>query len=196
MTAISIAFCLDSIPVVGVVFAPFLGLHGTLYSAVLGVGAWMAEANYDARAYPPPVRPSSSEENDEGEEEEEEEGLDYVPIELPIISPPPPLPSNAPNGCLYLSEWGKDRRPGDNMNLAKKRESFYNMAVGSGGELFSFLFYLFLSSSSVFKNNRRITEFICCVCLCSERSVWRESSWYTKFRERDNGYGICRCWTG
>lgn len=130
MTAISIAFCLDSIPVVGVVFAPFLGLQGTLYSAVLGVGAWMAEADYDARAYPPPLRSSSEE--DDGDEE----GLDYVPIELPIISPPPPLPSNAPNGCLYLSEWGKDRRPGDNMNLAKKRESFYNMAVGSGGKLF------------------------------------------------------------
>lgn len=137
MTAISIAFCLDSTPVVGVVFAPFLGLQGTLYSAVLGVGAWMAEAEYDAHGYPPPARPSSSSSvvSEEGEDGDDEEGP-YVPIELPIISPPPPLPPNAPNGCLYLSEWGKDRRPGDNMNLAKKRESFYNMAVGSGGEYF------------------------------------------------------------
>lgn len=129
MTAISIAFCLDSIPVIGVVFAPFLGLQGTLYSAVLGVGAWMAETEYDAHGYPPPAQPLSSS-SDDDDADDDEEGT-YLPVELPIISPPPPLPSNAPNGCLYLSEWGKDRRPGDNMNLAKKRESFYNMAVGS-----------------------------------------------------------------
>ncbi|KAF8314053.1 inositol monophosphatase, partial [Clavulina sp. PMI_390] len=123
MTAISIAFCLDSTPVVGVVFAPFLGLHGTLYSAVLGVGAWMAEASYPADAYPPPAG-SDNTLDSTGEAE-------YVPIDLPIISPPPPLPQNAPNGCLFLSEWGKDRRPGEDGNLAKKRESFYRMAVAA-----------------------------------------------------------------
>lgn len=134
MTAISIAFCLDSIPVVGVVFAPFLGLHGTLYSAALGIGAWMAEAPYDANAYPPPMPPlpSPSKTEDDIEEDDDDDGP-YTPIELPIISPPPPLPKNAPQGCLFLSEWGKDRRPGDSGNLAKKRDSFYRMAVAHSG---------------------------------------------------------------
>jgi len=34
----------------------------------------------------------------------------YIPMELPYINPPPPLPAEAPKNCLYIGEWGKDRR--------------------------------------------------------------------------------------
>lgn len=106
MTAISIGFSINSIPTVGVVFAPFLGLDGTMYSAILGVGAWLAEA-----------LPSSS----------------YTPIDLPFFNPPPPLPDAAPKGCLFMGEWGKDRRDIPGGNLSKKANTFWNMASETGG---------------------------------------------------------------
>ncbi|KAK7466390.1 hypothetical protein VKT23_005113 [Stygiomarasmius scandens] len=106
MTAISIGFCLNSIPTVGVVFAPFLGGHGSLYSAIHHSqgGAWLSEFGPEG-----PVIP------------------------LPIISPPPPLPKDAPKGCLFFGEWGKDRRDSPQSNLTKKSTNFINMATEIGG---------------------------------------------------------------
>ncbi|KAF9062991.1 hypothetical protein BDP27DRAFT_1427294 [Rhodocollybia butyracea] len=106
MAAISIGFCLNSIPTVGVVFAPFLGGHGTLYSAIHHPegGAWLSEFG--------PTGPF---------------------ITLPIIFPPPPLPKDAPKGCLFFGEWGKDRRDSPQSNLTKKATNFINMATEIGG---------------------------------------------------------------
>ncbi|KAK0188114.1 inositol monophosphatase [Armillaria mellea] len=106
MTAISIGFCLNSVPTVGVVFAPFLGGEGTLYSAIHHPqgGAWISEFGPSG-----PLTP------------------------LPIIKPPPPLPENAPKGCLFFGEWGKDRRDSPQSNLTKKSTNFVNMATELGG---------------------------------------------------------------
>ncbi|KAE9390090.1 protein qutG [Gymnopus androsaceus JB14] len=104
MTAISIGFCVNSIPTVGVVFAPFIG--GSLYSAIHHSegGAWLSEFG--------PTGPSTN---------------------LPIVSPPPPLPKDAPKGCLFFGEWGKDRRDSPQSNLVKKSSNFINMATEIGG---------------------------------------------------------------
>ncbi|KAJ6618123.1 hypothetical protein B0H10DRAFT_2030724 [Mycena sp. CBHHK59/15] len=106
MTAISIGFCLESVPTVGVVFAPFLGGQGTLYSAIHHPegGAWLSEF-----------------------------GLDGPTTTLPLTSPPPPLPIDAPKGCLFFGEYGKDRRDHPQSNLTKKATNFVNMATEIGG---------------------------------------------------------------
>ncbi|KAJ7176739.1 protein qutG [Mycena filopes] len=106
MTAISIGFCLESVPTIGVVFAPFLGGQGTMYSAIHHPegGAWLSEL-----------------------------GADGPTIPLPILSPPPPLPLDAPKGCLFFGEYGKDRRDHPQSNLTKKAANFVNMATEIGG---------------------------------------------------------------
>ncbi|KAJ7041058.1 inositol monophosphatase [Mycena alexandri] len=106
MTAISIGFCLKSIPTVGVVFAPFLGGQGTMYSAIHHPegGAWLSELGPDGPTTP-----------------------------LPLTSPPPPLPLDAPKGCLFFGEYGKDRRDHPQSNLTKKAANFVNMATEIGG---------------------------------------------------------------
>lgn len=56
---------------------------------------------------------------------------------LPLLSPPQPIPPQAPKGCVFSCEWGKDRRDpdqaGGSSNLGRKVESFVNMAVEVGG---------------------------------------------------------------
>ncbi|KAG7284074.1 hypothetical protein NEMBOFW57_010435 [Staphylotrichum longicolle] len=56
---------------------------------------------------------------------------------LPLVRNPtiPPMPANAPGGCVFSCEWGKDRRDGPEGNMTRKVESFMNMAaeVGSRG---------------------------------------------------------------
>lgn len=53
---------------------------------------------------------------------------------LPLLhSPVPPLPENAPKGCIFSCEWGKDRRDMPDGNLHRKVESFINMATEIGG---------------------------------------------------------------
>ncbi|KAF8736734.1 hypothetical protein AX14_014057 [Amanita brunnescens Koide BX004] len=105
MCAISIGFCINSIPTIGVVFAPFIGGEGTLYSGIYHPrgGAWMSEFG--------PCGPVTS---------------------LPLISPPPPLPGST-KGCVYLGEWGKDRRDFPGSNLEKRCTNFLNMATEIGG---------------------------------------------------------------
>lgn len=57
---------------------------------------------------------------------------------LPLIKGAP-IPANAPKGCTFSCEWGKDRRDPDagEGNLGRKIESFVTMAVeaqGKGGK--------------------------------------------------------------
>lgn len=53
---------------------------------------------------------------------------------LPLLrNPIPPLPENAPKGCIFSCEWGKDRRDIPDGNLHRKVESFINMATEIGG---------------------------------------------------------------
>ncbi|EFQ31985.1 inositol monophosphatase [Colletotrichum graminicola] len=50
---------------------------------------------------------------------------------LPLV--PSPLPANAPSGCVFSCEWGKDRRDTPDGNMHRKVESFMNMAAERGG---------------------------------------------------------------
>lgn len=57
---------------------------------------------------------------------------------LPLVRDPvPPLPAQAPDGCIFSCEWGKDRRDVLDGNLHRKVESFVTMAAevsGRGGK--------------------------------------------------------------
>ena len=54
--------------------------------------------------------------------------------QLPLIrNPIPPMPENAPKGCVFSCEWGKDRRDIPDGNMHRKIESFVNMAAEIGG---------------------------------------------------------------
>lgn len=48
-------------------------------------------------------------------------------------NPIPPMPENAPKGCVFACEWGKDRRDTPDGSLHRKVESFVNMAAEIGG---------------------------------------------------------------
>jgi myo-inositol-1(or 4)-monophosphatase len=53
---------------------------------------------------------------------------------LPLVrNPIPPMPANAPGGCVFSCEWGKDRKDRPEGNLYRKVESFLNMAAEVGG---------------------------------------------------------------
>ncbi|KAL2263807.1 hypothetical protein VTK26DRAFT_4974 [Humicola hyalothermophila] len=53
---------------------------------------------------------------------------------LPLVRDPvPPMPENAPGGCVFSCEWGKDRRDRPEGNLHRKVDSFLNMAAEVGG---------------------------------------------------------------
>ncbi|OQO01251.1 Protein qutG [Cryoendolithus antarcticus] len=54
--------------------------------------------------------------------------------QLPLLrNPIPPLRQEAPKGCVFSCEWGKDRRDARDGNLQRKIESFVNMATELGG---------------------------------------------------------------
>ncbi|KAK3348005.1 protein qutG [Neurospora tetraspora] len=50
---------------------------------------------------------------------------------LPLVRQP--MPKNAPGGCVFSCEWGKDRKDRPDGNLYRKVESFVNMAAEVGG---------------------------------------------------------------
>jgi myo-inositol-1(or 4)-monophosphatase len=54
---------------------------------------------------------------------------------LPLVRNPaiPPMPANAPSGCIFSCEWGKDRKDRPGGNMYRKVESFVNMAAELGG---------------------------------------------------------------
>ncbi|KZZ94289.1 inositol monophosphatase [Moelleriella libera RCEF 2490] len=102
MFCVSIAFCVQGQPVIGVINAPLLN---QFFSACRGKGSWLNETR-----------------------------------RLPLVRDPiPPLPQEAPSGCIFACEWGKDRRDGPAGNLSKKVDSFVVMALerkardGKGG---------------------------------------------------------------
>jgi myo-inositol-1(or 4)-monophosphatase len=132
---VSIGFCVNRKSVVGVIYAPALGAlttalddshHGTLYSAAKGHGGWMT--NVTPAHWPNLIASPST---------GVQSGLQSTPesLRLPLLKPTPPLPPQAPRGCLYVSEWGKDRRASPDSNPWRKIESFWNMAgeLGSRG---------------------------------------------------------------
>jgi len=48
------------------------------------------------------------------------------------------MPKNAPGGCIFSCEWGKQRKDAPHSNFRKKIESFVNIASeksGTGGEV-------------------------------------------------------------
>lgn len=50
---------------------------------------------------------------------------------LPLVRSP--MPRDAPGGCTFACEWGKDRRDAPGGNLLRKVGSFLNMAAEKGG---------------------------------------------------------------
>ncbi|KAI1840313.1 hypothetical protein JX265_013752 [Neoarthrinium moseri] len=53
---------------------------------------------------------------------------------LPLVrNPIPPMPAQAPGGCVFSCEWGKDRKDRPDGNMHRKVESFVNMAAEVGG---------------------------------------------------------------
>ncbi|RKU42048.1 hypothetical protein DL546_001829 [Coniochaeta pulveracea] len=55
-------------------------------------------------------------------------------LPLPLVrNPVPAMPPQAPSGCVFSCEWGKDRRDTPDGNMHRKVESFVNMAAEVGG---------------------------------------------------------------
>ncbi|KFA53330.1 hypothetical protein S40293_06661 [Stachybotrys chartarum IBT 40293] len=53
---------------------------------------------------------------------------------LPLVrNPTPCMPADAPGGCTFSCEWGKDRRDVEGGNMMRKVESFVTMAAERGG---------------------------------------------------------------
>ncbi|KAL3420080.1 Protein qutG [Phlyctema vagabunda] len=102
MFCVSIAFCLNGIPIVGVIYAPVLD---TTYSALAGHGAFQDDRH-----------------------------ATKTRKTLPLInSPKAVLSPQAPKGCIFSCEWGKDRRDVEGGNMMRKIGSFINMAAEIGG---------------------------------------------------------------
>jgi myo-inositol-1(or 4)-monophosphatase len=75
------------------------------YSSLKGYGAWQDDAH----------------------ESKKRRQLPYVRV------PKQELPANAPKGCVFGCEWGKDRRDIEGGNMHRKINSFLNMAAEIGG---------------------------------------------------------------
>ncbi|KAK4047807.1 hypothetical protein OIV83_005149 [Microbotryomycetes sp. JL201] len=124
----------DKQPVVGAIFAPFMGgLHvtnasGTLYSAAKGHGSWSTPISFPFEATALACSGAAP-----------VQGL-RAPfrhaVQLPYL-PPQPIPTDAPKGCLFVAEWGKARSDAPTSNLTKKVNTMWNMAAemqGRGGK--------------------------------------------------------------
>ncbi|KAI9642609.1 hypothetical protein NHQ30_009414 [Ciborinia camelliae] len=93
MFCISIAFCINGIPIIGVIYAPILDVS---YSALAGHGAWendhVGASNGVASGGASFVSGSLK----------RKRRLPYVKGK--------PLGKEAPKGCTFSCEWGKDRK--------------------------------------------------------------------------------------
>jgi myo-inositol-1(or 4)-monophosphatase len=125
MFCVSIAFVLNNVPIIGVIYQPLLD---TTYSSLVGYGAWQDDGKVGGKRK-----------------------------RLPLVnSPKAVLPKEAPKGCIFSCEWGKDRRDTAGGNMWRKVDSFVNMAAEIGGRggkggmvhgvrsLGRFVFFLFL----------------------------------------------------
>jgi myo-inositol-1(or 4)-monophosphatase len=119
-------------PVVGVIYAPFasgLSSHpndsyfGTLYSGAHGLGSFVTNVTPDSFA--DLVKPRRR--------QQQTCSPTKYSVSLPLLRPVPPLSQEAPKGCLFMAEWGKDRRDSLNSNLTRKVNSMWNMACETGG---------------------------------------------------------------
>ena len=141
MCAISIGFCINSIPTVGVVFAPFIGGEGEHFRDCIMTSTKVRQVPCTLLSITP----------------EGEHGclnLDLVDrwqaflwfrrrrlfLEAPkgIYAFTSLLSSLASDArvelrCIYLGEWGKDRRDFPGSNLEKRSINFTNMAAEIGG---------------------------------------------------------------
>lgn len=131
--AISIALVVDKKPVVGVIYAPFTSgvsshpldaQNGTLYSAATGFGAFLTPV--DPSSFPDLVDPAYRKGRSTC-------APTQYAAPLPLLRPIAPLSPEAPKGCLFAAEWGKDRRDRPDSNLTKKVKSIWNMACEIGG---------------------------------------------------------------
>ena len=131
--AISIALVVDKKPVVGVIYAPFTSgvsshpldaQNGTLYSAATGFGAFLTPV--DPSSFPDLVDPAYRKGRSTC-------APTQYAAPLPLLRPIAPLSPEAPKGCLFAAEWGKDRRDRPDSNLTKKVNSIWNMACEIGG---------------------------------------------------------------
>lgn len=112
---VSIGLCVGGIPVVGVIYAPFFGAvyppdgaapsspSGHLFTAIKDKGAFVSYDGGKSRR------------------------------SLPLQSPAPPIPEDAPKGCTLAVEFGKDRKDVPGGNLERKMTSFWNLAGELGG---------------------------------------------------------------
>lgn len=112
---VSIGLCVGGVPVVGVIYAPFFGAvyppdgtapaapSGHLFTAISGKGAYVSYDGGKSRR------------------------------SLPLQTPAPPIPLNAPKGCTLAVEFGKDRRDVPGGNLERKMNTFWNLAGELGG---------------------------------------------------------------
>lgn len=116
MFCISIAFCINGIPIIGVIYAPILDVS---YSALAGHGAW--ENDHVGASDGTPSEGSSF-----------GSGSLKRKRKLPYVKGKP-LGPEAPKGCTFSCEWGKDRRDIEGGNLRKKINSFVNLATEIGG---------------------------------------------------------------
>ncbi|TGO89713.1 hypothetical protein BPOR_0097g00170 [Botrytis porri] len=116
MFCISIAFCINGIPIIGVIYAPILDVS---YSALAGHGAW--ENDHVVASDEVPSGGSSF-----------GHGSLKRKRKLPYVKGKP-LGKEAPKGCTFSCEWGKDRRDIEGGNLRKKINTFVNLATEIGG---------------------------------------------------------------
>lgn len=122
----------SKIPVVGGIYAPFASgvskhpldsQNGTLYSAAHGLGSFLTPV--DPTSFPSLTRASPRQSS----------SCSPTPYSasLPLLKPVAPFSEEAPKGCLFAAEWGKDRKDKPNGNLTKKVNSMWNMACEIGG---------------------------------------------------------------
>lgn len=118
---------------VGAIYAP---LMDTLWSGCKGRGSFQSNPSLDRKAS---TTLKSLEENSFGKVGSQPKSIptndeSFQVLRLPL-GPLRPLPLNAPNGLLWASEWGKDRKTIKGGNLRRKADTFFNMAADKNSRI-------------------------------------------------------------